>query len=214
MCPAPSSAASVQKATVTTTSPPLLIEHRVNTVEHLRRVPPQRGIEVDVRADGGELILAHDPFQPGERLADLLAAYHHALLIFNVKCDGLEERVLALAEHHALRDFFLLDVANPTLVQLVRGGERRVAVRYSEYEPLEFALAFAGLAEWVWVDCFTRLPLDAATYAALRPHFKLCLVSPELQKHPRRRIAEFRAQLKAMPFNAVCTDFCEDWADV
>ena len=52
---------------------PLLIEHRVNTVAHLRQVPPERGIEVDVRAEGGELILAHDPFQSGERLDDLLA---------------------------------------------------------------------------------------------------------------------------------------------
>jgi len=199
---------------VSIVAPPLLIEHRVNTLAHLRRVPPTRGIEVDVRADGGELVLAHNPFESGERLDDLLAAYQHALLILNVKCDGLEERLLALAARHGIRDLFLLDVANPSLVKLVRGGERRVAVRYSEYEPIEFALAFAGQAEWAWIDCFTRLPLDAASYAQLRAHFKLCLVSPELQRHPRSTIAEFRAQLATMPVDAVCTDFCEDWADV
>jgi hypothetical protein len=194
--------------------PPLLIEHRVNTVAHLRRVSPERGIEVDVRDYDGDLRLVHDPLQSGERLADLLAEYHHAFLIFNVKCDGLEDRILTLAAAHGITDFFFLDVANPTLVKLVRRGERRVAVRYSEYEPLAFALAFAGQAEWVWVDCFTRLPLDPATYSALTAHFKLCLVSPELQGHPRARIAEFRAQLAALPVDAVCTDFCEDWTDV
>lgn len=193
---------------------PLLIEHRVNTVAHLRRVPPERGIEVDVRDYDGDLRLVHDPLQSGERLADLLAEYHHALVIFNVKCDGLEDRILELAAQHAIRDFFFLDVANPTLVKLARRGERRVAVRYSEFEPLEFALAFAGKVDWVWIDTFTRLPLDAATHAALAAHFKLCLVSPELQGHPRGRIAEYRAQLAELPLDAVCTDFCEDWADV
>jgi hypothetical protein len=190
----------------------LLIEHRVNTVAHLRRVPPERGIEVDVRDYDGELRLAHDPLQGGERLADLLREYRHALVIFNTKCDGLAGRVTALAEQHGIRDYFFLDLASPTLVQLTQGGERRVAVRYSEHEPIEFALAFAGRAEWVWVDCFTRLPLDAATHARLQAHFKICLVSPELQGHPREWIADFRGQLRGLALDAVCSDFCDDWA--
>jgi hypothetical protein len=36
-------------------------------------------------------------------------------------------------------------------------------------------------------------------------------VSPELQRHPRERIAEFRAHLAGLPVDAVCTDFCEAW---
>lgn len=190
----------------------LLIEHRVNTVDHLRRVPPDRGVEIDVRDYDGDLRLVHDPLRTGERLTDWLAAYRHALLIFNVKCDGLEDRLSALAAQHGVERYFFLDVANPSLVRLVRRGERRVAVRYSEYEPIEFALAFAGRAEWVWVDCFTHLPLTPATHARLREHFHICLVSPELQGHPRARIAEFRDDLRGLPVDAVCTDYCEDWA--
>jgi hypothetical protein len=189
----------------------LLIEHRVNNIEHLRRTPRDRGVEIDVRDYDGDLRLVHDPLQSGERLEAWLEAYDHALVIFNVKCDGLEGRILDLAARRGIEQFFFLDVANPTLLSLVRRGERRVAVRYSEYEPVEFALAFAGQAEWVWIDCFTHLPLDAAVYARLRQHFKLCVVSPELQKHPRSRIAAFRRQLAALPVDAVCTDFCEDW---
>jgi hypothetical protein len=189
----------------------LLIEHRVNTADHLARVPSDRGVEIDVRDYDGDLRLVHDPLESGERLADWLRGYRHALVIFNVKCDGLEGRIQALAARQGIDAYFFLDVAHPTLVSLVRRGERRVAVRYSEYEPIEFALAFAGQAEWCWVDCFTRLPLDASTYNQLRQHFKLCVVSPELQKHPRGRIADFRQSLAAMPVDAVCTDFCADW---
>jgi hypothetical protein len=190
----------------------LLIEHRVNTIAHLNRLPRERGVEIDVRDYDGDLRLVHDPLAGGERLADWLTAYRHALVIFNVKCDGLEDRIRGLARAQGIEHYFFLDVASPTLVRLAREGERRVAVRYSEFEPIEFALAFAGKVEWVWVDCFTHLPLDATVHARLREHFRLCLVSPELQKHPRARIADYRAQLRGLPIDAVCSDFCEDWA--
>jgi len=71
--------------------------------------------------------------------------------------------------------------------------------------------AFAGKVDWVWVDCFTRLPLDAEAYRRLRPAFKICLVSPELQRHPRAMIRTFREQLRGMTVDAVCTDYCDDW---
>lgn len=189
----------------------LLIEHRVNTRERLARIPSDRGIEVDIREQGGELRLAHDPFEPGERLEDLLSAYRHALIVLNVKCDGLEERLLRLLERHRIGQYFFLDVAAPTLVRLARRGVRQIAVRFSEYEPIEAALAFADRVDWVWVDCFTRLPLDAEAYRRLRTVFKLCVVSPELQGHPRAMIRAFREQLQELPVDAVCTDYCEDW---
>lgn len=189
----------------------LLVEHRVNTLEHLRRVPSDRGIEIDVRDHDGDLRMVHDPFLGGERLEDLLAAYDHALAIFNVKCDGLEHRILELVEQYGIRDYFFLDVASPTLVSLVRRGVRNVAVRFSEFEPVEAALAFAGLVDWVWVDCFTRLPLEPESYRRLKQHFKICLVSPELQRHPRETIRAYQAQLRQMPIDAVCTDFSELW---
>jgi hypothetical protein len=189
----------------------LLIEHRVNTVEKLRTVPEDRGIEVDVRDYDGDLRCVHDPLLSGNSLDDLLAHYKHAFVIFNVKCDGLEPQIEQLAAKYKIANYFFLDVANPTLVQMMRRGQKRVAVRFSEYEAIEFALAFRGKVDWLWVDCFTHLPLDASTYERLKQHFKVCLVSPELQKHPRERIKEYRRQLQAMKIDAVCTDYCEDW---
>ena len=190
----------------------LLIQHRVETIAQLREIPVSRGVEVDVRDYEGDLRLVHDPFLSGERLDNFLAAYRHALIIFNVKCDGLEKNILELAEKHRIKNYFFLDVANPTLVNLTRQGVRQVAVRFSEYESLEFALAFAGKVDWVWVDSFTRLPLEPESYRLLHRYFKICLVSPELQRHPRTMIQVFRSQLKRMPLDAVCTDFCDDWS--
>jgi hypothetical protein len=188
-----------------------LYEHRVNTSAHLARVPVDRGVEVDLRDYDGAIRLAHDPFTGGEPLEAFLDQYRHASIIFNTKSDGLEERVIAMARARGIEDWWFLDLANPTLVRLARAGERRLAVRYSEFEPIESALAFAGLAEWVWVDCFTHLPITPEVYGLLRSHFKICLVSPELQKHPRSEIQRYRELLRDMPIDAVCSDFCDDW---
>jgi hypothetical protein len=189
----------------------LLIEHRVNTLAKLQTVPTERGIEVDVRDYDGALRLEHDPFRGGERLEDLLAAYQHAFIIFNVKCDGLEDHILELIQRYKIENYFFLDVAPPTLIRLAQRGVRQIAVRFSEYEPLEAALALAGQVDWVWVDCFTRLPLDTASYEQLHRHFKICLVSPEMQGFPPQTIQTFRQLLQHMPIEAVCTDLCEDW---
>ena len=189
----------------------LLIEHRVNTVEKLRSVPADSGVEIDIRDYDGALRCVHDPLLSGELLEDVLANFRHALAIFNVKCDGMEGRIEELAAKYRIENYFFLDTANPTLVQMVRRGQRKVAVRFSEYEAIEFAEAFAGKVEWVWVDCFGRLPLDLAAYRRLKPSFKICLVSPELQRHPRAAIQEFRQQLRGMEIDAVCSDYCEDW---
>lgn len=189
----------------------IVIEHRVNTIEHLLRVPTNRGVEIDIRDYDGALRLVHNPFLSGEKLSDYLVHYNHRFIIFNVKCDGLEDRILELATKHDIHDFFFLDVANPTLVKLVRQGIRQVAVRFSEFEPVECALAFAGKVDWVWVDCFTSFPLSENAYGALSEHFKICLVSPEMQKHPIDWISAFRKQLASMPIDGVCTDRPELW---
>lgn len=189
----------------------LLIEHRVNTVEKLRTVPHAWGVEIDVRDYDGALRCTHDPFSSGDILEELLSNFCHQLVIFNVKCDGLEQRIEELAVQHKIQNYFFLDVAAPTLVQMTHRGQSRAAVRFSEYEPIEGALAFRGKTEWIWVDCFNRLPLTTECYERLKKYFKICLVSPELQKHPRSWIQDFRRQLNGLQIDAVCSDYCADW---
>src|SRR5207244_4131538 len=94
--------------------------------------------------------------------------------IFNVKCEGIEERVRHLAKQHAIEDYFFLDCSVPAAVKLWRAGETRMAVRYSELEPLEGVLAWKGKARWVWVDCFTRFPLEEPGWAQIAESFQIC----------------------------------------
>ncbi|MCS7004666.1 MAG: hypothetical protein NZM38_05005 [Cytophagales bacterium] len=189
----------------------LKIVHRINTVAQLAQVPTHYGIELDLRADGKELIMHHDAFQSGERFEDLLKVFRHELIILNTKCEGLEEALLGLMQQYKVKDYFFLDLSLPFLVKYVRKGVRKIAVRFSEFEPLEFVMNFAGKVDWVWVDCFSDLPLNSENYPVLKKHFKICLVSPELQGHPLEKISEFKQRIGSWEIDAVCTKKPELW---
>lgn len=189
----------------------LKIAHRINTIAQLAKVPREYGIELDLRYEGTDIILHHDPFVTGERFDDFLTHYDHALIILNVKTEGIEAEVLRLLAKHGVTNYFFLDLSLPYLIKYMRMGERNIAIRFSEYEPIAFCMAFAGKIDWVWVDCFHEMPLTTETYQTLKQHFKLCLVSPELQGYSTDRIAEFRDKLVGMEIDAVCTKRPDLW---
>ncbi|MCG6154648.1 hypothetical protein [Rubinisphaera margarita] len=188
------------------------IAHRVNTRRQLAEVPTSYGVELDLRDRGERLILQHDPFQDGEDFSLYLERYSHGTMILNIKSERIEHRVLEeLEATGTVRDYFFLDCSYPMIRTLLAAGEHRIAVRFSEYEPIESALSLAGHVDWVWVDCFSRLPLDDSSYARLSRAFKICIVSPELQGHSLDRIADFARQLRDYEVEAICTKRPDLW---
>lgn len=192
----------------------LTIAHRINTIAQLQDVPPEYGVEVDLRDRGDRLILQHDPFRDGEDFEHWLSHYRHALVILNIKSERIEHRVLERLREHRITNYFFLDCSFPMIRTLHEQGERRIAVRFSEYETLAGALSLADKVEWAWIDCFTRMPLDANSYRQLKAAFKLCAVSPELQGRPVETIPSFAEQLRPYPLDAVCTKRPDLWRSV
>jgi len=189
----------------------LKIAHRVNTISRLKEIPEEYGIELDIRYHGKDLILHHDAFEIGENFDEFLKHYKHKFIVLNTKTEGIEEAVISLLKKYSIKDYFFLDLSLPFLIKYANKGEKKIAVRFSEYEPLEFALAFKDKVDWCWVDCFTHLPLTQENYIELKKHFKLCLVSPELQGHPLEWIEKFKVQLQGMELDAICTKKPELW---
>lgn len=193
------------------------IAHRRNTAAELAGTPREYGVEIDLRSIGARLVLQHDPYLDGEDFETWLGDFRHGTLILNVKEEGLETRLGALMAQHGIQDFFFLDQSFPFLLKSAKAGERRCAARVSEYESLHTVLALAGLIDWVWVDCFSRFPLERAELGALhQAGFRTCLVSPELQG--RRDPEEIRALARQFAAwnlapSAVCTklDFIPVW---
>jgi len=192
----------------------MIIAHRINRSTDLANLPEGYGVEVDLRHDGSTLILQHDPKRGGERFENYLRHVGRRFLVVNAKCDGIEEEALRLLARHRVRQFFFVDLAMPAMARLARRGERRMAVRLSEYEPPEACLALEGIAEWLWVDCFTRYPSMGAHRERLLKRFKICLVAPEL--HGRAPLTGIRARRLARRYgaSAVCTDRPESWREI
>jgi hypothetical protein len=186
-----------------------LISHRRNTIDELKATPIEYGVEVDIRSQNGQLIIHHDPLVSGEDFEEWLKHYRHGTLILNVKEEGLEARLIDLMKQYGIEDYFFLDQSFPFLIKWSKQGQRRCAVRVSEFESIETALALAGKIDWVWVDCFTHFPLTGDDAKRLQSAgFKLCLVSPELQGRPAEtEIPQLAALLRerSIEVEAICT---------
>ena len=183
------------------------IAHRINTLEELKKLPIEFGVELDLRDFGDRLILQHDPFTDGEDFEDYLKHYDHGTMILNIKSERIEHKVLELINKYNIKDYFFLDSSFPMIHLLSQQGEKKVAIRYSEYEGVDTILNMKNKIDWIWVDCFSKLPITSQTYLLLKENgFKFCLVSPELQGQPEKlEIYKHYLAQNNIVFDAICT---------
>ena len=191
------------------------ILHRINSIDLLKKTPNTLGVEIDIRSNYDSLILHHDPFQEGELFDEWLKYFNHKTLILNVKEEGLEQKVLKKMNENNIEDFFFLDQSFPFLRKTAMTGESRCALRVSEFESIETVLSLSGKVDWVWVDCFTRFPININEFNRLKKSgFKLCIVSPELQgRTDYEHVAEFKYEIEKQGItgDAVCTKYVDLW---
>ena len=184
------------------------IAHRINTVRELKALPEEYGVELDLRDSlDGRIYIQHNPFEPGEDFEDYLKEYHHGTLILNIKNERIEPAVLNLLPKYDVRSWFFLDSSFPMIYLLSSRGEKNIALRVSEYEGMDTAENMAGKADWIWLDCFSRIPIGKKEYDRLKSlGYKICFVSPELQGRDGD-IGKYAHYLKenGMKMDAVCT---------
>jgi hypothetical protein len=194
-----------------------LICHRRNSIKSLNETSAKYGVEVDIRSNDGNLIINHDPLESGILFSNWLKHYHHGTLILNVKEEGLERALIDLMKLNNITNYFFLDQSFPFLIKWANLGESRSAIRVSEYESIETALCISGLVEWVWLDCFTKFPINFPEYKALKDSgYKICLVSPELQgRDNNSEILKILSFMKKnnIHMDAICTKKPNFWED-
>lgn len=176
----------------------LIIIHRVNTIKSLLTVPHEFGVEIDVRAYKGDLVLTHDPYKSGDKLEDYLKKYNHSFIIFNIKEAGIEKKVIELADKYKIKDYFLLDVEPYWIHHATEGGFKNIAIRYSENEPIEMALKYKHKANWLWIDIPTKLPISEGIVKKMKG-YKTCLVCPERWGRPFD-IPKYISKIKKLNF--------------
>jgi len=204
----------------------ILIQHRVNSLSELQKIPQDYGIEIDVRYHNDNLILHHDPLNhhintPIELEALLQNWNSNSPIILNIKTEGIEQLCIEIMNKFKIKNWFFLDLSMPYMVKYSLEAENKstigfspenLAVRFSEYEPIEYALSFQGRVNWIWVDCFHSLPMTPLIYSKIKnANFKICLVSPELQNHKIETIKDFKSQILEMKIDAICTKRPDLW---
>lgn len=184
--------------------------HRINTTDKLINIHNQFGIELDVRDDhkSNKLILSHDPFVHGEYLEEYLKQYNHNTLILNIKSERVEIECLRLLKKYDIENFFFLDSSFPMIYLLCNKYNcRDNACRFSEFENINVFLDNKEMFSTLWIDCFTKFPLNNEIFDLIKiEHKKICVVSPELQKQPEK-IQEYRDYIiknNIMP-DMICT---------
>lgn len=183
------------------------ISHRINTLEGLLKTSTEYGVEMDLRdSTDNTLHINHDPFIKGEDFEEYIKNYKHQTIILNIKSERIEHRVLELIKKYDIKKYFFLDSSFPMIKLLAENGERNIAIRFSEFEGLDTIKVMQGKVDWVWVDCFTYLPINNEIYQKLKSWgYKLCLVSPELQGQ-EEKIDQYAKQIKDedVIFDAIC----------
>jgi len=183
------------------------IAHRINTIKELKQIPKVYGVELDLRDFGDRLVLQHDPFKDGEDFEEYLKHYKHGTMILNIKSERIEHRVLELIKKYKIEKYFFLDSSFPMIYLLSKDNEKNIALRFSEFEGIDTILNMKNKVKWVWVDCFSKLPITKENYKLLKESgFKFCLVSPELQGQ-NEKIEEYKIYLETenIIFDAICT---------
>lgn len=191
-----------------------IIIHRINRIKDLKNINRNYGCEIDIRAHKSKLILNHDPYESGDSFENYLENYHHGTLVLNIKESGIENDVLRLVEKHKIKSYFLLDVETPYIFYAKQNKIHKLALRFSEYEPIENIIFFKKNFKWVWIDTPSIFPiLNKKIYNNLK-NFKLCLVCPERWSQPEK-INIYKQIIKKNNFkiDAVMTSlkYCNQW---
>ena len=192
------------------------IAHRINTINQLKQLDKKYGIEIDIRDNGKNLIVVHDPLKKGILLKSFLKFYKHKILIANIKSERIEDEVIKLFKKNNIINYFFLDSSFPKIIDLVRKKFKKIALRVSFYESVITAKRLKGKVNWIWFDTFKGIPkdLNELKYLKYTLNYKICLVCPKLHnKSNRLNSKQIQIIKKNRLIDAVCTKekYFKEW---
>jgi hypothetical protein len=186
----------------------------------LFETPNHYGVEIDLRAIGQTLCLAHDAFNEGELFENWLKNYNHSIIVANVKEEGIEDKFISILEQTNVKTkYFFLDQPYPTLRKSYLKGYQ-VSERISELENL--STAFVQSKQTIWIDSFhgnwKEIELKIETQLDTTQTLKMCFVSPELQGRDNSieylELSKLLKKYEIKNETYICTKFPERWLEL
>ncbi len=169
------------------------------------------GVEVDVRDQNGELVVAHDANEAGaypfSKICALMAGKPQAMAI-NIKSCGLQGLLKETLSRHGISRYFTFDMAVADLWANVKSG----ITSFTRQSDFEREVVLAARAQGVWLDMFETDWVDGGAIAQHMAQGRdVALVSPEL--HGRAHMAFWGVLKRALPVAGtlyLCTDFPQE----
>lgn len=160
----------------------MIIWHRVNTIEHLKSININDGVEIDVRSIKGVPYLSHFIDEDGVDFEEWLKYYNlKGTLVINVKEEGLEMIIIKLLEKYNITNYMFLDEPFWYLLNSSRKlNNKNFAIRVSKFESVETALKSRELSDWVWYDYFDNYINTDDIKKLIDAGFKVIMPAPEL----------------------------------
>ena len=117
----------------------LYIAHRINSVENLKRLPDNIGIEIDIRSSSNQLILSHEPYyESPENLKDFIKFVGNRFIIANIKSERIEPIFIENFEKIIdIDNYFFLDSSFSIINSYGKKNNYSFAGRISEIESIE-----------------------------------------------------------------------------
>ena len=97
----------------------IIIKHRVNTINDLKKTDKNFGVEIDLRSNQSSIYLHHDPFKKGELFNKWAKSFKHKILVLNVKEEGLEYKILKILKKNKIKKFFFHDQTFSSLLPVM-----------------------------------------------------------------------------------------------
>lgn len=195
----------------------MIYKHRINSIPDLEALDADMGLEVDVRYHDEHLVIAHDAYHGScLKLEDFLGKVRDRRIIFNIKSEGLEDRVRALCEFYSIKGYAFLDCSVPYIIKGIKNGQSDYLLRVSKYEGLRgFRDLKSGLAG-IWLDHFDGSPVSQQLIEQLKSFgLPVILVSPELHGYSTDKIEEmircYNLHFKKI---SVCTKRPDLWREL
>lgn len=160
----------------------MIIWHRVNTIEELKHIDVEDGVEIDVRSNKGIPYLSHYIDEDGILFEEWLNHYKlKGTLVINVKEEGLETIIIELLNKYNITNYVFLDEPFWYLLNSSRKlNNKNFAIRVSKFESVETALKSRELSDWVWYDYFDDYINVSDIKKLIDSGFKVIMPSPEL----------------------------------
>lgn len=160
----------------------MVIWHRINTIEELKSIPIEDGVEIDIRSIKGKMYLSHFVDEDGVLFEDWLKYFKlKGTLVLNVKEEGLEAQIISLLENYNITNYMFLDEPFWYLLKSSRSfNNKNFAIRVSKFESVETALKSKELSDWVWYDYFDDYINIKDLRKLISEGFKVIMPSPEL----------------------------------